>query len=269
MELLSKDDLFIIGINLDLKDLLNFCKTSKHINNILCKRDNIWLYNINKYFPTLDIMVMNPYRGDRSWKQYYIEDLYPTLKDNPNEVLRISTVTGRLDLVTVALYLGSPIDRMYDQHYALGSASYYGHLEVVKLLIDYGANIKIDNNRAVRYASMMGHYDVVKLLIENDADIYAKDNAAVKYASQNGHYETVKLLIDSGADIHAENNYAVRYASENGHYETVKLLIDSGADIHEDDNAPVILASKRDHFDVVKLLISHGAPDPKIDFIIR
>ncbi len=42
MELLSKDNIFNIGINLDLKDLLNYCKTSKHINNILCLRDNIW-----------------------------------------------------------------------------------------------------------------------------------------------------------------------------------------------------------------------------------
>ncbi len=44
MESLSKDNLFNIAINLDLNDLLNFCRTSKHINNNLCQQDDIWLY---------------------------------------------------------------------------------------------------------------------------------------------------------------------------------------------------------------------------------
>ena len=167
MERLSKDDIFIIGINLDLKTLLNLCKTSKHINSLLC-RDNIWLYNIKKYFPTLNINIMNLYRNDRSWKQYYIKDLYKIIHRSKwihalDILLTVASVDGRLDLIIAALDLGANVDT--NNNICVRFASNNGHLEVVKLLIDYGADIHVDDNRAVRYALYTGKLDVVDYLV--------------------------------------------------------------------------------------------------------
>ena len=44
-----------------------------------------------------------------------------------------------------------------------------GHLEVVKFLLDRGADVNADNNYAVRRASANGHLEVVKFLLENGA----------------------------------------------------------------------------------------------------
>jgi len=201
MERLSKDDIFIIGINLDLKTLLNLCKTSKHINSLLC-RDNIWLYNIKKYFPTLNINIMNLYRNDRSWKQYYIKDLYKIIHRSKwihalDILLTVASVDGRLDLIIAAL--------------------------------DLGANVDTNNNICVRFASNNGHLEVVKLLIECGADIYTGIDISFVTASTNGHLEVVKLLIDYGADIHVDDNRAVRYALYTGKLDVVDYLVSLGA----------------------------------------
>ena len=39
-------------------------------------------------------------------------------------------------------------------------ASYNGHLEVVKVLVEHGANIHADNDYAVRLATRNGHTDI-------------------------------------------------------------------------------------------------------------
>ena len=47
---LNNDELFMIAIQLDLPDLLNFCATDKR-HNEFCKKDRIWNSKLNKYFP--------------------------------------------------------------------------------------------------------------------------------------------------------------------------------------------------------------------------
>jgi ankyrin repeat protein len=48
-------------------------------------------------------------------------------------------------------------------------------------------------------ASVNGHLDVVKLLIEYGADVTAKDNQAICWACIYDHSKIVKLLIKHGA----------------------------------------------------------------------
>jgi len=64
-----------------------------------------------------------------------------------------------------------------------------------------GVDIIADDNYAVRWASEYGHLDVVKYLVEHGADITADNNYAVRWASLNGHLEVVKYLVEHGADI--------------------------------------------------------------------
>jgi uncharacterized protein YnzC (UPF0291/DUF896 family) len=134
-----------------------------------------------------------------------------------------------------------------------------GDLEIVKLLIENGADVTAEDNYAIRRASQNGHLEVVKYLIDNGADVTAEDNYAIRTASQEGHLETVKYLIENGADVTAKNNYAIRWASANGHLEVVKYLIDNGVDVTADDNQAIRYASYYGYLEVVKLLKKHGA----------
>lgn len=61
----------------------------------------------------------------------------------------------------------------------LNWASDYGHVDVVKLLLDRGADINTKDKEAgstpLHGASSLGYVDVIKLLLEKGADINAKD----------------------------------------------------------------------------------------------
>jgi ankyrin repeat protein len=49
----------------------------------------------------------------------------------------------------------------------LKRASEYGHLDVVNVLIDHGADVHASDDYALHWASRYGHTDVVKLLLEH------------------------------------------------------------------------------------------------------
>ena len=99
-----------------------------------------------------------------------------------------------------------------------------------------------DLDEALRWGCQSGHLDVVKKLIEKGANVnqkydYAK--TALMKASEAGYLEIVKKLIEKGVDINQKDYYdrtALMYASQEGHVEVVKELIKSSADVNQKDN---------------------------------
>lgn len=51
MDKLSRDELYSIGLRLDLPELLNFCESYKKVNELFCKKSSIWKIKIEKDFP--------------------------------------------------------------------------------------------------------------------------------------------------------------------------------------------------------------------------
>ncbi|MEX0940882.1 MAG: ankyrin repeat domain-containing protein, partial [Candidatus Babeliales bacterium] len=82
----------------------------------------------------------------------------------------------------------------------LHGASEYGSLEVVKLLLEKGAPIDIQDNfgdTPLHLASRKGHLEVVKLLLEKRAQIDIKNKngwTPLRLASFKGKLKAVKLL---------------------------------------------------------------------------
>ena len=172
--------------------------------------------------------------------------------NNVNKQFLKSSWYGYLDVMKLLIELGADI--CANRNEAIIVASCYGHLDIVKLLIDYGANVKSLSNRAIISASRNGHLFVVKLLIDSGADVRAQNNQAITYASLSGHLSVVKLLIENGADFHAQNNRAIISASRNGYLSVVKLLMELGADIHAQNNAALRYAVINNHSDIIDLL---------------
>lgn len=122
------------------------------------------------------------------------------------------------------------------------SAVKNGDLDVVKGLVDSGADVTASNNYAVKLAAMGNHLPIVRYLVESGADINDDDNdkwdypdwpvgsTAVAWAAAHGYLEIVRYLVESGADITMDNNCAIKEAVTNGHMLVVKFLILSGAD---------------------------------------
>mgnify|MGYP001202680553 CR=1 FL=1 len=83
----------------------------------------------------------------------------------------------------------------------------------------------------LKYIGEWKNVEVMKYLIDNGADIHANDDYALSCSANNGHLEVVKYLIEQGADVHAYNDAALRSSAYNGHFEVVKYLIENGADV--------------------------------------
>ncbi|ETR68205.1 MAG: hypothetical protein OMM_10763, partial [Candidatus Magnetoglobus multicellularis str. Araruama] len=104
-------------------------------------------------------------------------------------------------------------------------ASGKGNIEEVTKLLKEGVNIAAHDsewNTPLMKASENGHLEIVKLLIENGADISIQQSIAPEYtalivASIKGHLEIVKYLVEHGAHISTsdiEGMTAVKHACE-------------------------------------------------------
>lgn len=133
-----------------------------------------------------------------------------------------------------------------------------GKLDIVKHLVDIGANIFHNKNCAIMLASEYGHLEIVKYLASKGCDVRADNDYAVIYASKNGHIEVVKYLVFQGCDVRSYNSYAVRLASIHGHLEIVKFLVKKGANYRALNHHAVIEASKNKHYEIVEFLMNYS-----------
>jgi ankyrin repeat protein len=158
---------------------------------------------------------------------------------------------------------------------ALHLAANNGNLELVKLLIEKGADVNAKTNddaTPLHVAANNDNLELVKLLIENDADVNAKTNKGatpLHMAAVNGHFDIAKLLIENDAKVNEKTNddaTPLHVAANNGNLELVKLLIENDADINAKTNkgatpgaTPLHMAAGNGHFDIAKLLIENDA----------
>jgi len=153
----------------------------------------------------------------------------------------------------------------------LHAASYKGHIDVVRVLLDHGANVNMTdkkNKTPLNLAFSGGHLEIMRMLLEHGADVDVPDRAyglISHVASQYGQVEVVHLLLRHNANVNAPgymNWTPLHSASDTGHAKVVQLLLDHGADINAQSkahNTPLRNAVKNGHLKVVRLLLEHGA----------
>ena len=74
----------------------------------------------------------------------------------------------------------------------------FGKLDLVKYLLNKGADIHYLEDRALRWAAKRKHYDVVKFLLDNGANIHAQDEGAYYLAQDDKDYKLIELLKQYG-----------------------------------------------------------------------
>ncbi len=141
---------------------------------------------------------------------------------------------------------------------AFQNAVLNGHIEVVKLLIERGIDIRVDNDNALRTASK---FEIVKLLVDNGANIHANDNEALQLAVENGHIEVVKYLVGQGANIHRNDDEPLQLAVWYGYIEIVRFLLERGANIYANDDKAFINAIEYGYYNILKLLVKYIKED--------
>jgi ankyrin repeat protein len=131
--------------------------------------------------------------------------MFTIINSNEDEVKKIlesnlECINDKNDKGWTALMIASRNTKLYGEN-------------IVKILIDSGANLDIQNNDG--WTALM---------------------IASRYPNEDSTENTVQILIDAGANLDIQNNYgwttlmlAAKYSTEN----TVKMLIDSGAKVND------------------------------------
>ncbi|KAL3882108.1 hypothetical protein ACJMK2_028479 [Sinanodonta woodiana] len=153
----------------------------------------------------------------------------------------------------------------------LWCAAALNHFSIVKLLVEYHANIEgatESRSTPLRVACYNGNLEIVKYLVDQGADVNSSNcwgHACLMSAAYNGHVETVKYLLENGAEIDRQGNIgttAFYDASERGHVEVLKVLLSSGTTAKDlKDNlsfTPIMKAAENAQCNVVEFLISES-----------
>jgi Ankyrin repeats (many copies)/Ankyrin repeats (3 copies) len=126
--------------------------------------------------------------------------------------------------------------RGHDGNTPLHSAAFYGDLEMVQVLLEYGVDVNAQNvyrNTPLAYASLDGDRNdarVARLLIAHGADPNSGDlwgSTLLHRASRFGRIEIVRLLIEHGANVEAKDIWGetpLDVASGEHREEIIKLL---------------------------------------------
>lgn len=173
-----------------------------------------------------------------------------------------------------------------------------GNLNKMRSLVQNRADINkkdVNENTPLHYAVQYGHISVIRLLLESGA-IYNTKNKESKIPLQLTENSTIKNLLNSVAklfiDVRAGNHKQVaeliikektiinakedggssflHWAAHNGHSSIVKLLLESGADatqVTNKGNTPLHVAASKGYKEIVEILLQHVSRDKLKDFI--
>jgi len=122
----------IILNKLEDRDLVNACQVNIKANEI-CNDQTFWMNRTLQRYPFIPLNIIETYRGDKDWSDYYISDLRTVQPENAEGSLVKASREGRLDLVMVALHKSS---RDGGNDIAIDTALEYGHGDIVKYLVD-------------------------------------------------------------------------------------------------------------------------------------
>jgi ankyrin repeat protein len=183
------------------------------------------------------------------------------------------------DISTMKLFLAAGInpnveDNLFHRETALMVAAGKGHTEIVKLLLEMGANPDIQNDfngTALLNAAKEGHTESLRLILEADLEIDAKDihgATALMHATQRGDTEMVRLILQKNPDVNLREDGrwgsfspALKMAAEGGHVDIVKLLLEHGADTSDQAVLGTALwgAARSCEPNILQLMLDNGA----------
>ncbi|KAK7440465.1 hypothetical protein VKT23_017105 [Stygiomarasmius scandens] len=211
----------------------------------------------------VDLLIKAAQKGDVSIVKG-IFDLWDEANVNGNNsggdtALIVASKQGNFDVVKLLIDKGADVNALngtlWLRDTPLNAAARGEHIQVIKLLVQSGANVY-----PLLYAIRHGELDRVKLLMLNGASHEWALHAAAEYQM----IDFMRFLLDLGADVNARDAYGktlLEDVTRDGEENIIKLLIEKGADVNVEGGYRTALQAAAYHgqLGTVKLLIAKGA----------
>ncbi|KAK6506061.1 hypothetical protein TWF506_010985 [Arthrobotrys conoides] len=148
-------------------------------------------------------------------------------------------------------------------------AAYFGAANIADFLLsDGGLDVQDSHQQTpILLASRYGNEDVVKLLLERGADVESGDKFGwnpLLWAAKNGHEAIVEQILESGAQVDSKDIYGMtplHWAAWEGHEAVASLLLERGADMEmktAKGGTPLAIAIESSSEAIVRLLTGKG-----------
>jgi ankyrin repeat protein len=159
----------------------------------------------------------------------------------------------------------------------LHAASFEGHLQVVRYLLQHGVDVNARDSgedTSLLLASWKGHRDIVQCLLDHGADLELRDQflyTPLHLAAFYQQVDSVRVLLEHNADVNPQDDdgQTPLHKSVEGdglkadRPQIARLLLKHGANVNARNHqlqTPLHLASLNpDLLDVMRVLLEHGA----------
>jgi ankyrin repeat protein len=192
--------LFEKGVDIEFEDG-NAISGAVINNNINIVRYFMEIYNEdhyqkNKKLQTNELLCIL-YQNTNIYARRYSDTIEYASLYNHNEMVKLLLTRNQLDTY----------NHINSLAYAVNQCNY----EITKMLIDHNPKINI-NSDIVKTCSLRGHIEIMKLLLNNGVDIHVDNDCALRNAASQGFVDMVRFLLENGADPKSNNNEALKWA---------------------------------------------------------
>ncbi|XP_039432348.1 uncharacterized protein LOC120415041 [Culex pipiens pallens] len=180
---------------------------------------------------------------------------------------------GLLEVVEILINHGASIDPTESGLTALHAVATGGSSEILESLLEKNIDINgkwgEDEVTPLFQACFYKHSNIVKLLLEHGADVNlgtCNGYMPIHQAARNDCTEIMELLVSKGANINCtttDNGHTPLFeATLHNAKHAVKLLLDMGANAELNDTkegkSPLQIAAETDKFEILSILVNHG-----------
>ena len=211
------------------------------------------------------------------------------LASHARQPFHVAVIKGEKAVVQEMLAAGQVDVNGFDdsRRLALAYAAYFGHKEIVTLLLEYGGEInKLDDNPSfnewgrtlddseqgwgvLHYLAESGNVEMMRFMVEKGANVNMTDKqkgqTPLFIAVEYDHRSMIEALIQVGADVDIIDKWSgravIHEAAYKGNLEQVKLLTSLGATLESQDKrgrTAIILAMGEGHSEIVEYWLEHG-----------
>lgn len=142
-------------------------------------------------------------------------------------------------------------------------------MDVVKLLVEHGANLNVDHNPAFLQAVRYCKEDIIRYIAAQGAkmDKLTQTGSGAYSQAYYGNKKNIPLIHELGLDIKSHGGAVLRQAVSAHDIKTLTYLLDHGVDINYNkpdmvypyQATPLTVAARMGNLAMVKFLIKHGA----------
>lgn len=215
MEQKLEEDRYVLLTFIADKELIENCNKNDYFRNKVC--DESFFHSVldRRYPELLDFK-----KHDQTYKAFYLEMIY--YLSSLKEIYKYDYIFGKYKYVS-----NNPKDQYnyFKKNLSMNELMYEGALsgeiDQVEFALKNGSNIHYENDAALNAAIIKGYLNIVKYLVNNGANIHNK--SSLISAVEKNQLEVIKYLLSLGMNFE-EIRSAEFYAKQKGHLELVEYL---------------------------------------------